>query len=488
MNKRITLKYLGFLMSIEGAFMLPALIIAIVCGEHSSVFGFIVTIAALLLIGLPLSMIRSTDHTIYAKDGFFIVSLSWIVLSVFGAIPLRLSGAIPHYIDAFFETVSGFTTTGASILPMVESLPKSMLYWRSFTHWLGGMGVLVFILAVIPRSAGSGVSLHILRAESPGPVVGKLVPKLRSTARILYSIYIVMTALMIVLLIAGGMPVFDSLCISLGTAGTGGFAITNNSIAAYDSYYLQGVITVFMLLFSVNFNIYYLLLNREFRAAYKNTELRVFAGIVVLSTAAIAVNIYTAGAELCGTLFDAFHHSAFQVATIISTTGFATTDYNKWPELSKVILTMLMFVGACAGSTGGGMKVSRIVIIVKSLMNEVKKLIHPSSVKVMRVDGKVVGDSVVHSVNSYLGAYMGIFAVSMLLVSIDNFDFETTFSAVAACFNNVGPGFSVVGPTGNFGGFSYFTKLVLSADMLLGRLEIFPMLLLFSPSLWRRSK
>lgn len=488
MNKRITLKYLGFLMSIEGAFMIPALIVAIVCGEHSSIFGFIVTIAALEAIGIPLAMIRSRDHTIYAKDGFFIVAMSWIVLSVFGAAPFRLSGSIPHYVDAFFETVSGFTTTGASILPLVENLPKSMLYWRSFTHWLGGMGVLVFILAVIPRSAGSGVSLHILRAESPGPVVGKLVPKLRSTARILYSIYIAMTVLMMVLLVAGGMPVFNSLCISFGTAGTGGFAITNNSIAAYDSYYLQGVITVFMLLFSVNFNIYYLIINREFRSAYKNTELRVFAGIVLFSTVAIAINIYTAGAALCDTVFGAFHHSAFQVATIISTTGFATTDFDKWPEFSKIILTLLMFIGACAGSTGGGIKVSRIVIIFKSIMNEVKKLIHPSSVKVMRVDGKVIGENIVHSVNSYLGAYMGIFAVSMLLVSVDNFDFETTFSAVTACFNNIGPGFSVVGPTGNFGGFSYFTKIVLSADMLLGRLEIFPMLLLFSPSLWRRSK
>ena len=488
MNKKIALKYLGYMMVIEGAFMLPAMLIALFGGEKPSLFGFAGTIALLFALGGPLLLLRPKNQTLYAKDGFFIVALSWIVLSVFGALPFTISGAIPRYVDAFFETVSGFTTTGASILTEIESLPKSILYWRSFTHWLGGMGVLVFILAVIPKSAGSGVSLHILRAESPGPVVGKLVPKMRSTARLLYSIYIVMTLLEFLLLLVGGMPLFDAVTISFGTAGTGGFAITNNSIAAYDSYYLQGVITVFMLLFSVNFNIYFLLMMKEFRAAFKDTELRVFLGIVGLSILAIAVNIYQTGQELCGTFFSALHHSAFQVSTIISTTGFASVDFNQWPTFSKMILMLLMFIGASAGTTGGGMKVSRVIILGKSMLSEIKKLIHPSSVRLIRVNGKVVSPDVVHSVNSYLAAYVAILVVSTLLLSLENFSFETTFSAVVACFNNIGPGFDMVGATGNYSAFTNFGKLVLCADMLLGRLEIFPILILFSPSLWRRTK
>ena len=488
MNKRITLKYLGYLLVIEGAFMLPALLIALFCGEMPAAAGFAVTVGMLFVCGGPLVFLKAENPTLYAKDGFFIVALSWIVLSLFGAVPFTVSGAIPHYVDAFFETVSGFTTTGASILTEIESLPRSILYWRSFTHWLGGMGVLVFILAVIPKSAGSGVSLHILRAESTGPAVGKLVPKMRSTARILYAMYIGMTVLQIVFLRIGGMPLFDSLAISFGTAGTGGLAITNNSIAAYDSYYLQGVITVFTLLFSINFNLYYLLLMKEFRAVWRDTELRIFLGLVTVSVLAIAVNIYQTGQALCETFFGALHHSAFQVVTVISTTGFSTTDFNQWPMFSKMILMMLMFTGACAGSTAGGMKISRVIILVKSVLAEIKKLIHPSSVKLIRVGGKVVEPDVVHSVNRYLAAYMGILALSVLLLSFENFSFETTFSAAVACFNNIGPGFDLVGPAGNYSTFSVFGKLVLCADMLLGRLEIFPILLLFSPSLWRRTK
>lgn len=488
MNKKITLKYLGYLMAIEGAFMMPALLIALFGGEQSSALGFAVTIGVLEVLGIPLMFLRAENQTLYAKDGFFIVALSWIVLSLFGAMPFTISGAIPCWIDAFFETVSGFTTTGASILTEVESLPRSILYWRSFTHWLGGMGVLVFILAIIPKSAGSGVSLHILRAESTGPAVGKLVPKMRNTARILYAIYIAMTVLELVFLLLGGMPLFDALALSFGTAGTGGFAVTNNSIAAYDSYYLQGVITVFTLLFSINFNMYYLLLTREFRAIYKDTELRVYLGIVAAATLAIAVNIYQTGQALCGTFFSAFHHSAFQVVTIISTTGFSTVDSNQWPTFSKMILMMLMFTGACAGSTGGGMKISRIIILMKSVMTEIKKLIHPSSIKLVRVSGKVISPDVVHSVNGYLVAYAAILALSTLLLSFENFNFETTISAVIACFNNIGPGFDMVGAAGNYSAFTNFGKFVLCADMLLGRLEIFPMLLLFSPSLWRRTK
>ncbi len=488
MNKKIALKYLGYMMVIEGVFMLPAMLIALFSGETPSLFGFAGTIALLFALGGPLLLLRPQNQTLYAKDGFFIVALSWIVLSVFGALPFTVSGAIPSYVDAFFETVSGFTTTGASILTEIESLPKSILYWRSFTHWLGGMGVLVFILAIIPKSAGSGVSLHILRAESPGPVVGKLVPKMRSTARILYAIYIAMTLFELFFLLIGGMPLFDAVTVSFGTAGTGGFAITNNSIAAYDSYYLQGVITVFMLLFSVNFNIYYLLLSKEFRAAYKDTELRVFLGIVCVSVLAITVNVWQTGQALCETFYGALHHSAFQVATIVSTTGFATTDFNQWPEFSKTILLLLMFIGASAGSTGGGMKVSRVIILAKSILSEIKKLIHPNSIKLVRVSGKVVSPDVVHSVNGYFAAYIALIALSTLCLSLDNFNFETTFSAVVACFNNIGPGFDMVGAAGNYSAFSDFGKLVLCADMLLGRPEIFPFLLLFSPSLWRRTK
>lgn len=489
MNKKLTLKYLGYLMLIEGAFMLPSIIIGLYCGELSSVVAFAITMVLLILLGSPLVfLMKTTDRMLYAKDGFFIVAMSWIVLSLFGALPFTLSGSIPHYIDAFFETVSGFTTTGASILTEIECLPRSILYWRSFTHWLGGMGVLVFLLAVIPKSEGGGVSLHIMRAESPGPVVGKLVPKMRSTARILYSIYIVLTILMMLFLLVGGMPLFDAVTVSMGTAGTGGFAITNNSVAAYDSYYLQGVITVFMLLFSINFNLYFLLLSRDIGSVLKDTEFRAFLGIVVTATLAIAVNIYQTGQELCETFFGALHHSAFQVATVISTTGFSTTDFNLWPAFSKTILFLLMFCGACAGSTGGGIKVSRIVILVKSILVEIKKLIHPNSVKLVRVSGKVVSDEVVRSVNIYFATYMMIFVTSTLFLSVDNFSFETNLSAIAACLNNIGPGFDMVGAVGNYSAFSDLSKLVLCADMLLGRLEIFPLLLLFTPSLWRRTK
>ncbi len=488
MNKKITLKYLGYLLVIEGAFMFPSVIIALFLQEYKSLFSFLITMGCLFAIGIPLLLMKAKNSMIFAKDGFFIVALSWIALSVFGAIPFALSGAIPNYIDAFFETVSGFTTTGASILSNIESLPRSALYWRSFTHWLGGMGVLVFILAIIPKSAGSGVSLHILRAESPGPSVGKLVPKMRSTARILYAIYICMTLIQIILLLIGGMPVFDSVVISFGTAGTGGFAITNNSIAAYDSYYIQGVITVFMLLFSINFNMYYLILTKEFRSVYKDTEFRFYISIVLLSIFTIAINIYKTEAAMCETFFDSLHHSAFSVASVVSTTGFATLDFNTWPTLSKMILFMLMFMGSCAGSTGGGIKVSRVVILIKSISKEIKKLVHPNSVKLTRMNEKVVPTSVAHSVNGYLAAYCVVFLTSSVLLAFEGESFETTISAVVACFNNIGPGFGLVGPSGNFSIFSVFGKLILCADMLLGRLEIFPMLILFSPSLWRRTK
>ena len=380
-----------------------------------------------------------------------------------------------------FETISGFTTTGASILSDVEALSPSLLMWRSFTHWVGGMGVLVFVLAILPL-AGGGYSMYLMRAESPGPSVGKLTPKVKNTAKILYLIYLVMTVLQMILLLIGGMPLFDSLATSFGTAGTGGFGIWNDSIAHYNSYYLQGVITVFMILFGVNFNVYYLLSIRKWKEALQCDEARVYFGIIACSILVITINIRA----MFPTLFDAFHHAAFQVGTIITTTGFSTVDFDQWPELSKTILVGLMLVGACAGSTGGGMKVSRFIIWFKEIRKEIASLLHPRSVKVLKTEGKVIEPSVVSSVNAYFITYFFLYAASVLIVSLDNFDFTSNFTAVAATLNNIGPGLGAVGPTCNFGGFSILSKLVLMFDMLAGRLELFPMLLLFSPSTWKK--
>jgi len=380
-----------------------------------------------------------------------------------------------------FETISGFTTTGASILSDVEALSPSLLMWRSFTHWVGGMGVLVFVLAILPL-AGGGYSMYLMRAESPGPSVGKLTPKVKNTAKILYLIYLVMTVLQMILLLIGGMPLFDSLATSFGTAGTGGFGIWNDSIAHYNSYYLQGVITVFMILFGVNFNVYYLLSIRKWKEALQCDEARVYFGIIACSILVITINIRA----MFPTLFDAFHHAAFQVGTIITTTGFSTVDFDQWPELSKTILVGLMLVGACAGSTGGGMKVSRFIIWFKEIRKEIASLLHPRSVKVLKTEGKVIEPSVVSSVNAYFITYFFLYAASVLIVSLDNFDFVSNFTAVAATLNNIGPGLGAVGPTCNFGGFSILSKLVLMFDMLAGRLELFPMLLLFSPSTWKK--
>ena len=380
-----------------------------------------------------------------------------------------------------FETISGFTTTGASILSDVEALSPSLLMWRSFTHWVGGMGVLVFVLAILPL-AGGGYSMYLMRAESPGPSVGKLTPKVKNTAKILYLIYLVMTVLQMILLLIGGMPLFDSLATSFGTAGTGGFGIWNDSIAHYNSYYLQGVITMFMILFGVNFNVYYLLSIRKWKEALQCDEARVYFGIIACSILVITINIRA----MFPTLFDAFHHAAFQVGTIITTTGFSTVDFDQWPELSKTILVGLMLVGACAGSTGGGMKVSRFIIWFKEIRKEIASLLHPRSVKVLKTEGKVIEPSVVSSVNAYFITYFFLYAASVLIVSLDNFDFTSNFTAVAATLNNIGPGLGAVGPTCNFGGFSILSKLVLMFDMLAGRLELFPMLLLFSPSTWKK--
>lgn len=485
MNVRAVGYFNGHILRLEGLFMLPALVIALVKGEDLEALAFMGTIVLLLVVGSLLLRLKKTmDRGLHAREGFVTVALAWIAMSLFGALPFFISGAIPNFIDCWFETVSGFTTTGASILSQVEGMSMSLLYWRSFTHWLGGMGVLVFMLAVVPWSEGGGETLHLLRAESPGPSVGKLVPKMRQTARILYTIYLGLTVIQVILLLAGGMPLFDSITNTFSTAGTGGFSIKNTSMAAYDSYYLQGVVSCFMVLFGVNFSVFHLILVGEVSKALRNTELRTYLGIIALSTIIITINI----APLFSGLFDAFHHAFFQTASIITTTGFATTDFNTWPELSKIIMLVLMVLGASAGSTGGGLKVARVLILGKSIKNQVQKLLHPRSVKVIKIDGQVLDDQVVRGVHSFFTLYCIICALSILIVAIDNFDMETSITSVISCIGNVGPGFSIVGPMGNYGSFSALSKLVLTADMLIGRLEIYPILLLFVPSVWKRGR
>ncbi|MCI8516628.1 MAG: TrkH family potassium uptake protein [Hungatella sp.] len=480
MNIKIIFYFLGWVLNIEGLLMLLPCAVSLIYGD-GQLYAFLIVMALCALIGWLTTHRRPANTVFYAKEGFVAVALIWVVLSFFGALPFRISGQIPSMTDALFETISGFTTTGASILNNVEGLSPSMLMWRSFTHWVGGMGVLVFILAILPL-AGGGYAMHIMRAESPGPSVGKLAPKVKDTAKILYVIYLTMTVIQILLLLLGGMPLFDSLATSFGTAGTGGFGIKNSSIAYYDSYYLQGVVTVFMILFGVNFNVYYLLLIRRFKDAFSCEEARTYLIVIFAAVALITYNIRGA----FGSLFESFHHAAFQVASIITTTGFSTVDFDAWPQFSQTILIGLMFVGACAGSTGGGMKVSRILIWLKSVKSELSALIHPRSVKVLKLENKALDSGVMRSVNNYFIAYFFIFAASVLIVSLDNFDFTTTFTAVAATFNNIGPGFGAVGPMCNFSQLSVLSKYVLMFDMLAGRLEIFPMLILFSPSTWRR--
>ena len=404
-------------------------------------------------------------------------------MSALGALPFFLSGAIPHFIDAFFETISGFTTTGASILTDVEAMPMGLLYWRSFTHWLGGMGVLVFLLAVVPMGKGKNSLLYVMRAESPGPQVDKLVPKLQNSAKILYAIYIALTLIQTILLLIGGMPFFDSITTAFGTAGTGGFGIKGDSLAGY-SHYLQGVCTVFMALFGINFSVFYLLLLRQFSRVLHNQELWTYLGVMIGSAGLIAWNILP---QFGGNVWEALHHAAFQVSSIMTTTGFATVDFNQWPTLSKTLLVVLMVLGACAGSTGGGIKVARAVVLTKAGHRNIKRMLRPRSVAQVHIDGQLASEDMIQNAYSYLSAYCAIILLSMLLIAIDGFSLETNITAVLACLNNIGPGLDMVGPTGNFSHFSGFSKLVLSFDMLVGRLEIFPMLLLFVPSAWRKS-
>lgn len=482
MNYRMICNIIAKIICVEAVFMLPALLISVFSGERQAALAFALSMVFMLAVGLPLARGKKHKKAFHAREGLVTVGLAWIVVSLLGAIPFCLSGAIPNYIDCFFETVSGFTTTGATILSEIESLPKGVLYWRSFTHWLGGMGVLVFVLALGPLTEkDGGEGMHLLRAESPGIKITKLVPRMKRSAGILYGIYIVLTVLQAVLLLLGRIPLLDAVTITFGTAGTGGFAIKNDSLASY-SPYIQWVVTVFMLLFSVNFNIYFLLLLRQFRKAFKDEELRAFGIVIVCAIIIILVN--TRGYFSC--FGEGLRHVAFQVASIISTSGFCTVNFDLWPQVSRTVLVLLMFIGACAGSTGGGSKVVRVVIMLRTAKRAVYKAFHPRAVKLVCLDGEIVEDDTVSSVSAYYLIYFLTIAVAVLLVTVDGFSMETNFTAVVSCLNNVGPGMDGVGAVMNYGGFSIFSKIILSFTMLIGRLEIFPILVLFSGKVWKK--
>ena len=479
MNFSIVRHVIGYVLVAESAFMALPCIVALIYQEQDG-WSFVITAVLCLLLGVLLLYKKPENKIFYVKEGFVTVALSWIILSVMGSIPFLMTGSITNPVDAMFETVSGFTTTGASVLTDVEVLSKSVLFWRSFTHWIGGMGVLVFLLAVV-HMKGGGSHMNLMKAESPGPSVNKLVPTVRSTAKILYVIYIVMTVIEIVLLLIGRMPLFDALTISFGTAGTGGFGIKNDSMAGY-SVYLQVVVTIFMILFGVNFSAYFLILRKKFKQAFSMEEVRSYFLIILASIGVIAIMIK----DMYGSIWAAIQQAAFQVGSIITTTGYATTDFNLWPEVPKTILVLLMFVGACAGSTGGGIKVSRLVILLKTVKKELHTLLHPRSLKKLQMDGHLLEHETVRATNVFIMAYVLIFVFSVLLVGFDGHDLITNFTGVAATLNNIGPGLELVGPTQNFSIFSNGAKLVLIFDMLAGRLEIFPLLLLFVRDTWKK--
>lgn len=470
---------IGKMMGVEALVLLLPALISLIYREDDYVF-FLMTSVVLAVIYFLLARKKPAESTIYGKEGLVIVAVAWVLWSIFGAIPFTISGNIPSYVDAFFETVSGFTTTGSTILTEIQSLPKGILFWRSLTHWIGGMGVLVFVMML--TSLDDKGAMHLMRAEVPGPEADKLVPKARSTAKILYAMYFALTAVEVVFLLFGGMNLYDSVMHAFSTAGTGGFSNRNVSVGYYDSAYIDGVITVFMILFGINFNLYYLMLLKHFKEAFKNEELKTYLGIIAGAVAIITINI----SSMYGSVLKAFRYAAFQVASVITTTGFCTADYNLWPELSKSVLLAIMVVGACAGSTGGGIKVSRLVILLKSVTQEIKRLHHPKAVTIVQVNGRKIGAETRQGVYVYFICYIFIIIGSTLLVSLDNFDFATTISAVLTTINNVGPGIALVGPVENFAKFSVFSKLIFCLDMLFGRLEIFPILLVLSPSFWRK--
>lgn len=479
MNYSMIFFIIGWVFIIEAALMAPSALVAVLYSERS-IWAFAAAIGLCLLLGVPLVRKQPANKVFYAKEGCVTVALSWIVMSLMGALPFVFSGVIPSIVDAMFETVSGFTTTGASILKDVEVLPRCMLFWRSFTHWIGGMGVLVFLLCLLPMSGG-GYSMNLMKAESPGPSVSKLVPKVRSTAKLLYGLYVALSLLELALLLLGSMPLFDALCTTFGTAGTGGFGIKNSSIGEYSAY-IQSIVTIFMILFGINFNVYFLLYMRKPKEALRCEEAGWYLAIIAVSTLIITVFIRDSFPDLV----TAFRHAAFQVGSIITTTGFSTVDFNVWPAVPRAILVLLMFIGACAGSTGGGIKVSRIVLLFRTMTREIGQIIHPHMVKKLKFEGRVVGQEVLRSVNAFMVAYVLIFAVSTLFVCLDGFDLVTSFTAVAATLNNIGPGLEMVGPIGNFSCFSDLSKIVLIFDMLAGRLEIFPLLVLFFRDTWKK--
>lgn len=480
MNKGMIRHLLGIVIMIEGAVMLLPALVALIYKENSGVW-FLIVGAGSIIIGAALTFIKRTKRVkMYAKEGFVVVALSWIVISIIGALPFCLSGEIPFFIDALFESSSGFTTTGASVVNDVEALSNCMIFWRSLSIWIGGMGFLVFLMAILPLAGGSQ-NMHLMRAESPGPQVGKFIPRLRGTAMILYGIYMLLTAIELILLLVGGMPLFDAINIAMSTAGTGGFAITNAGISSYTSIYLQAVIAIFMVIFGMNFSFQFLILTRRWKQLLHLEEVWWYLGIILLSTVTITINLKMVYPEMP----NAFHDAFFQVSSLMTSTGFSNANYDLWPALSQNILLILMCVGACAGSTGGGFKVSRVIILLKYSSKSLSRALHPRNVKVVKMDGKKIDSTVVHTTSGYLAIYVCFMVFSVLLLSINGFDFHTTLSAVVATINNTGPGFNLVGPTHTFSQFSPFSKVVLIINMIAGRLEFFPMLFLFSPSVWR---
>lgn len=477
MNSSIIRYILGQVLKMESVLMLMPCLISVIYKEKTGIYYLAVLLISAFL-GMLMTRKKPQNTALYLKEGCVATALSWIVMSFFGALPFWFSGEIPSFIDALFETISGFTTTGASILSDVEALSYSSLFWRSFTHWIGGMGVLVFLMAIIPLSGGYNINL--MRAESPGPSVGKLVPKVKYTARILYIIYFAMTVVEMLLLLLGKMNLFDALTTAFGTAGTGGFGIKNDSLMSY-SPYIQWVVTIFMILFGVNFNAYYLIIYRSWKKAFEMEEVRHYFCIIILAI----VIIFTDIKNMFTNPFDALRHASFQVGSIITTTGFSTVDFNLWPQTSKTILVLLMFVGACAGSTGGGIKVSRFIVLIKTVLKEFNSYIHPKSIKKIKIEGKPVEHEIVRAINVYFVTFMIIFSFSVFALSFEGKDLITNFTAVAATINNIGPGLELVGPTQNFGGFSIFSKIILMFDMLAGRLELFPLLILFHPAVWK---
>ena len=480
MNFRLINSILSRVIMLQGVLLLPSCLVGILYKEWGDALTYLIVSFVCFIVGFLMYLTKPKSSTFYAREGFVAVSLSWIIMSLIGAMPLYFTSDIPSFTDALFEIISGFTTTGSSILPNVEALSHANLFWRSFSHWIGGMGGLVFILAILPMSGGS--TMNLMKAESPGPSVGKLVPRIQQTAFLLYAIYFAMTIIELILLLCGSMKPFDALCLTLGTAGTGGFGIKNDSLASY-SVYSQVIITIFMFLFGVNFTFYYYILIKKVKDALRMEEVRGYFLLFSAAAIAIALNLSLSGNP---GFWHNLQQSAFQVASVMTTTGYATTDFNLWPTFSKVILVGLMFIGACAGSTGGGIKVSRILLYVKQVGKELMQQIHPRQISVTKLDGKGIEHTTIRSCNVFLMTYGVVFIISILLISLDGFDFTTTFTAVVATLNNVGPGLNMVGPTGNFADFSVFSKYVLMFNMLAGRLEILPMLILFHPATWKK--